>query len=381
MSKIFTIDMLAADNGDALWLRFGEPDAITNILVDVGYASSLKRLFDSGVFGTRTLEAPFVIDLLVVTHTDQDHISGAYKLLTEAKRRHFQIQHVWFNGYRQLFPSSGSDDSLGYPDGEKLSAAIDFFRIPHNKHPARPEQNLCESGNIVASFEGLPCTEIAGLTLTVLGPESKGLDALRAEWISKQGGQLGTTYKDTTQKLKAKEDSLGPTREPGGDSGVPNGSSIALLAEYADIRVLLAGDAHAQDLLAALERVPERSGPLVDFFKLPHHGSVGNVTDALIAKAGSPHYLVSTSGSAHDHPHKETIQLVMDSIPSRTPHFHFNYDAPRDRIQKEFQPTVIGLGHCPGPSGLRIDLMGYMMEPGLVQAAVLDDLKPGNCRS
>ena len=54
MSSIFTIDMLAADNGDALWLRFGEAGTVKNILVDAGYASSLKRLLDAGVFGRAT---------------------------------------------------------------------------------------------------------------------------------------------------------------------------------------------------------------------------------------------------------------------------------------------------------------------------------------
>jgi len=358
MSSIFTIDMLAADNGDALWLRFGETDAVKNILVDAGYASSLKKLLDSGVFGKATPEIPFVIDLLVVTHIDLDHISGAYKLVTEARRRHIEIRHVWFNGYQQLFrPSRPDDDSLGSATGEKLSAAIEYLRIPHNKHPTRPTEDLCKCGRIVALPDRLPSTGIGDMTLTVLGPDERALDALRTEWELHQGGRPGIMYRDTLTKLESNDDSLGAKRIPGSDSAVPNGSSIALLVEYAGIRLLLAGDAHARDLHAALERLPARPGPAIDFFKLSHHGSVCNVTTELIALARARHYLVSTSGSGHQHPHRETIQLVLDALPTHTPHFHFNYDAPRDRIRNEFKHATLGLGENPAPHGLRIDLM------------------------
>lgn len=156
-NKTFTIDMLQADDGDALWIRFGERGSEKNILVDGGYQTSMQELLRRKAFGPATPDQPFTIDLLVVTHTDGDHIGGAIALLTYASDYNIKIANIWFNGYHQVFRTATStDDTLGYRDGENLSALIKFKTIPLNKNPLAPHENLTASRRIAVDGPVLP---------------------------------------------------------------------------------------------------------------------------------------------------------------------------------------------------------------------------------
>ena len=74
----------------------------------------------------------------------------------------------------------------------------------------------------------------------------------------------------------------------GTDTAVPNRSSIVLLVEHKERRVLLAGDSTPAVLHAAIERLLDERGveqlELTDF-KLPHHGSAKNITREILALA------------------------------------------------------------------------------------------------
>ncbi len=71
------------------------------------------------------------------------------------------------------------------------------------------------------------------------------------------------------------------------------------------MRLLLAGDAWPGVLetsLATLLGDPAKRFTL-DAFKLPHHGSVANLSPSLLDRLRCGHYLVSTSGALFRHPH------------------------------------------------------------------------------
>jgi len=118
----------------------------------------------------------------------------------------------------------------------------------------------------------------------------------------------------------------------GGDRSVANGSSIAVLLEYPKdkptVRLLLAGDAWPSVLEASVDRlVPAPDGRLsLTGIKLPHHGSVANISASLLRKLRCKHYLVSTSGAVFRHPHARTIELlVTEHVGPGKPRLHFNY--------------------------------------------------------
>lgn len=359
---IFTIDMLPAANGDALWLRFGSTGEVRNILIDTGYKHSMNHLINSNTFGANA-DAPVVITLLVVTHMDQDHISGAITLIENAKKFHVQIENIWFNGYRQVFPLLDGDDTLGYRGAEDLSAVVKKYKIPLNRRPLPAGEHVCDSGAIMIEDEDeeLPQVDIDGLTLTVLGPSRLRLDELRHAWTVESEGKQGERYSQALERMDATDDTLGAHTQPGADEKAANGSSIALLAEFAGKRILLGADAFPADLQVALTRLFPAGGAAIEFFKLSHHGSIGNLSTNLLKQVNAQHYLVSTNGVQHSHPDDATVQLILDARLAQPCTFHYNCCAPRSRInqafQQAFQQAGVRLGDVPGDRGLRIDML------------------------
>ena len=177
-----------------------------------------------------------------------------------------------------------------------------------------------------------------GLAISLLGPKPERIQPLKRKWEADMGGKPGAVFD------KALKDVLG-AGEPGNDASEANGSSIALLLDYAGKTVLLSADAFAADLVDALAALP---GKQITFFKLSHHGSFNNVSANLIAAGPAPHYLVS--GNV---PHNETVTLVHEQNPDAI--FHFNYDAPREKISSAV--PAIHLGPSPDDLGLVLDLL------------------------
>ena len=66
----------------------------------------------------------------------------------------------------------------------------------------------------------------------------------------------------------------------------------------------------ADDLVEAFGALCD--GPLeLDAFKLPHHGSRGNVTRELIQSVDCPLWIFSTDGTQFRHPHKQAVARVI----------------------------------------------------------------------
>jgi beta-lactamase superfamily II metal-dependent hydrolase len=96
------------------------------------------------------------------------------------------------------------------------------------------------------------------------------------------------------------------------DRTKPNGTSIALLAQYQGKRALLGADAHVDRLLESLKLL--RRGRMrfaIDVLKVPHHGSERNVSKELLDAIQCPLYLISTSGAYSKHPRRIVIARIL----------------------------------------------------------------------
>ena len=125
----------------------------------------------------------------------------------------------------------------------------------------------------------------------------------------------------------------------GSDSSPANGSSIAVIAEWEGKRYLLSGDAYAPVMAASLSRwlaqeslaagSPVKTVEL-ELFKLPHHGSVSNISEELLALIKCRRFLFSTSGKIFGHPHDRTIELILKKRHGNSkPKLFFNYRSGR----------------------------------------------------
>src|SRR5436190_11649313 len=110
-SPVFTIEMLPAQRGDALWLTYGEGSDLHHVLVDAGPSETVPTLVP--VLERRIRDLPGRsnrIELLAMTHVDADHIQGVVSLLSGPGRVRL-FRDVWFNGHKHL------SDLLGPVDG------------------------------------------------------------------------------------------------------------------------------------------------------------------------------------------------------------------------------------------------------------------------
>ena len=365
---MFRIEMLPAAHGDCLWLEYGSGREIHRILIDGGPAHAYPALRE------RILHLPAgerCFDLLVITHIDADHIEGIIRLLLDAEALNCRFDRIWFNGRDQI---NAVPDPAGEPLGSVQGEVLGMLIADYEQRTATKVWNLGFDQALAAidrSKPALPVVELPGACrLTLLSPDHERLLDLKDNWarelkaarvpsgdvaklrerlaasrsLRPLGDVLGaeddldSEASDSDEADADLADTLGGgSGEPGADAPFgsdtsrANGSSIALLLEYPasqpEVRFLLTGDAWAPVLEASLDRLLAPGARLaVDGFKLAHHGSVANISEALLARLQCANYLISTNGAIFHHPHARCVELLLKSHPGPgKPRLHFNY--------------------------------------------------------
>ncbi|MDO9167396.1 MAG: hypothetical protein Q7U13_14945 [Rhodoferax sp.] len=371
---MFRIEMLPAAHGDCLWIEYGSGQQARRILIDGGPAHTYPALRE------RILHLPADerhFELLIITHIDADHIEGVVRLLQDAETLNCRFERIWFNGREQLdqvFDPAGAP--LGALQGEMLGVLI----ADYERRTGRQVWNAGLPDALAAIDRAagtLPVVDLPGdCRMTLLSPDHERLLELKDRWrdeLRKAGVASGDEAAlrhalEAARNLRPLGDVLGADGESiegrfelpdpaghdlasglddtlgggdgeagadapfGGDASRANGSSIAVLLEYPkeqpEVRFLLAGDAWPSVLEASVNQLvpgPDKRLSLTGF-KLPHHGSVANMSASLLGKLRCQHYLVSTSGAVFRHPHARALDLLLSEHAGQgKPRLHFNY--------------------------------------------------------
>lgn len=309
------ITSFPADCGDSYLCEFEIGGSTYSILVDAGTPAAGKTI---AKFLKKDGTCP-KIDLLVVTHIDNDHIGGVIKLL-EDREINDAIQQIWFNGYTKLIGGAVKPfQSLSVAQGDELDEAL--------RNDARWNASF-NHGLVSLQSDGKPsCIDLGeGANIQILSPGAPQLDLLRSNWeeaIEEQRKSGKPKKKSKIQRFSAGKD----IRALAGkkfykDGAYANGSSIAFLLTVADRRLLFTGDAFPNVICDAAQFLSEDPIP-IDVFKLSHHGSAKNTDLRIVEKFPATHYFVSTDGT-HDHPNDETIARILVGAQSEKT-IYFNY--------------------------------------------------------
>ncbi|WP_310460849.1 MBL fold metallo-hydrolase [Sphaerotilus sp.] len=402
---MFRIEMLPAAHGDCLWIEHGDAAHPRRLLIDGGPSRTYAAL-RARVLQVPTAERRF--DALVITHIDADHIEGVVRLLQDAEALGCTFDRIWFNGRDQL---DQVPDPAGQPLGALQGELLGLLIADYERRTGTTVWNVGWPDRLAAIDRAdgrLPSVDFGpgGCRLTLLSPDHRRLLALKDTWrraleeagiasgdetalrlrlaasphLRPLGDGLGadgagpeTVEEPPVAAPEAElDDALGGAGEAGSafgsDASEANGSSIALLLEYPSerptVRLLLAGDAWASVLEASIGCLSSSAhGERLTLtgFKLPHHGSVRNLTAKLLRAIDSARYLVSTSGAVFGHPNARAIDLVLAEHPGpAAPQLLFNYRratttpwaAPERQQAEHFvaiyppaaaQPTVLAL--------------------------------------
>jgi hypothetical protein len=291
------------------------------------------------------------IDLVMVSHADNDHVVGIKKLFRQLKsevdnnvsalQRHFAVGRLWHNTFNDILGDTidkfyttlmtSVEASVG---GNPNPVVLEKIRAAYKaKYPTDPNPDQAafdialllaghgEGRELRDSFQylfdqqqinalnapfkknGLPTLitrgaalqplEIGGLAFTILGPGEAEINALQEEfdaYIQEHG-------MDETSLLAAYA-----------DDSIKNLSSIVCLVQMGGRRMLLTGDARGDQIVAGLTAVGLLNhDPLtVDVLKVPHHGSDRNVEPDFFERIFADVYVFSGDGK-HGNPERDTL--------------------------------------------------------------------------
>jgi beta-lactamase superfamily II metal-dependent hydrolase len=321
---MFRIDVLPAEFGDSLWIEYGAPAKPRRLLIDCGTQMVYQNALKPRIQALKPSDRHF--ELFIVTHVDIDHIGGAIDFIAESAALGVTFGDIWFNGYRQLQAASRLRGAL---QGEDLTALLEDLKLPWNRQ-------FEKSAVMVDAVGKLPRKALAGgMRLTLLSPALKQLVDLLPEWAAtcKSAGIVPGAGRRPSMRPRSRAPvragevpALTPLAEAKftPDRAKPNGSSIAVMAEFDGKRVLLAADAFAPVLLSSIARLAGAEPLKVDVFKLAHHGSRNNTNIDLVRAVRSKHWIISSNGKQFEHPDPEAIARLVKYGPQGQA-LQFNY--------------------------------------------------------
>lgn len=165
------VTSFAAESGDCYLCEFPVGGRIYRILIDAGTPGSASNTITALKSGGSCPQ----IDLLIVTHIDNDHIGGVLKLL-EDNEINQAIKEIWFNGYSQIsLTASGAIQNLSVSQGVEIEKFL--------KDDPRWNASF-NRGPVSLNADGSPRLMELGdeVTIHVLSPGALQLESLRLNW-------------------------------------------------------------------------------------------------------------------------------------------------------------------------------------------------------
>ncbi len=311
--------------GDAIIVRYGEPDAYQLMLVDGGHAETGETLVNHlrKYFGRDVS-----LEHVVLTHSDGDHASGLREVL-----RKIPVQKLWLHvpwwlaeEARHLFK-----DKRWTKEG--LLAAIKkeydiISEIVDLAIAAKCKIYYPFQGSFIGPFTVLSPSRQAYVHLLpqfskTLEPDQALIESA-SMWIGKAAERSAAAMLLDKLVTKAQtwiDDKWGiELLKDGGVTSASNESSVVLHGDFGDNRrALLTGDAGIRGLTWAADYADICSLPLqqFSFVQVPHHGSRRNVGPTILGRlvggiqpeGSMPQFEAFVSAPADDETHPRKIVL------------------------------------------------------------------------
>lgn len=348
------IDLLAVGNctksGDAILIRYGDLDRgginQTVILIDGGYPNTAEKIkgFLDRYYNCKNSEGKFVIDLMILSHPDLDHVGGLVELSKdlEVKIERILMQKPWsvvnINDFRD---GRITQNSLKNRLKESFKKAYELYEnIPPLKHRSAYPHDL----------------SLKDALIRILGPSK---EFYRRMLLSCPKTPDAKIIEEKDQRIfcqKIEEENFYPGQEIDWNydesTSCINESSLVILFQYEGHNILLTGDSGKEGLEEAIEYAESIGIDLseLDIIKMPHHGSRKNVTPEIMDQLGSEGtrcYISCAEGDEGHHPSKRLVNMLNQKgfrvLTTSGSNLHMGYDAP----DREDYVPAIRLGYYP----------------------------------
>lgn len=301
--------MLKARHGDAFIFECEKDEKVFVMVIDSGSKLCVKEIVP-------ILKHLPQIDLLILTHYDEDHISGFIEYFKQYPDDVLKIKEYWCNCANQIEINQGN--AISAYDNAKSFA--DCLRALLNEQQNVKWIELIKAGHHYNNDL---------VEIEVIAPSDRALLKNREKYIANQYPTI--SYKNMKDDMDISLEDLAKRETPPKEQ-IVNNASIAFILKAEEKVYLMLGDVMADDVYNYLtsKHYSEEKPLEVDFMKVAHHGSKYNISNKLLDIIKCNNYIISTNGGfgRSYHPDRETIGKILYH-PKRdmetTVHLYFNY--------------------------------------------------------
>ncbi|MCB2353925.1 ComEC/Rec2 family competence protein [Clostridium estertheticum] len=311
------IKMLEAFNGDSFLISLEDNSIISNIIVDGGISKTYIRDLRSQI--QSIISKNENIDLMFITHVDDDHIGGFISFFEDDEIDKSIVKRVIYNSALAISKSLNTKyDSLREIDINKLSDKKVSYKQGKTLENELLKYNLLET-KVIKTLNQIT---LGGAIITILSPREIEIKKLNKKWERETSDKRQASSSDNEYKKSIKE--LLENDKHVKDRSIINSSSISFLLEYGPFKILMLGDSRSDIITKSLNRLSynQDNKLKVDYVKLPHHGSKKNLYYDLLNIIDCKKYIISTDGSIFNHPDKTTLARILNTFSDAE--FYFN---------------------------------------------------------
>lgn len=353
--------MLHASYGDSTLVELKKNNGeLFTILIDGGTANSYRQEIRKSL--ESYLDNGKQIDLVIVTHTDNDHISGMNCILTnkyiasKVKRIIYNSPYAigkYFDCWKEKDLSKNIQPkviakksiSRGFRKGSLNTENVNTSAIKANELQ-QTVYNLNKLEMELITNNGKNDIFDNGIHIKFISPTLELLKKFFDDYEVELNKKSGLNIKSNTGNYKTDYDI--PFETLLNDKEIKhlsssNMSSLAFIIyeESSEQSFLVMGDASYQVVGEKLVNFIQDSDKFVNennfielnYFKLSHHGSICDLNEEFLNLIKCRNYLISTDGKSFGHPDKKLIARVYNQ--KKNSIFYFNYKERRDVIIKE----------------------------------------------
>ncbi|WP_156308931.1 ComEC/Rec2 family competence protein [Sphingobacterium endophyticum] len=315
------IYLLKASEGDCFFVRdIDDEGNETLILIDGGtartYQTAIKTFIDN-----QNIKK---IDLVVLTHSDGDHIQGLVSFFSSELIKSINIKEYWANCKDQLKLDKVPKISFAQVDSFNNEIIKNESSSVHNKW----KDNILFQSDIIN-------IKIGSVDILVLSPSEWECKIYKEKWnasienISVPASNVSTSQleKGSIEELGKQEFSPQKTLE----NDFVNASSIAFLLRTSKMSILFLADSRPEVIIKTLSELgySDKNRLCVDFVKISHHGSKNNTSIGLLNMIKCKNFIISTHGGVgkSKHPDREVIARILsrNKDEGEETNLYFNY--------------------------------------------------------
>ncbi|MBF8982718.1 hypothetical protein IZY60_04105 [Lutibacter sp. B2] len=290
---ILEVKVEKAYNGDCIWLRYGTEDNISNIIIDSGpavFAKGFKKLMD------KIVNSGELIDLLVLTHIDNDHIKGFSKFILNKNCDH--IKKVWFNG-----------------EGSKIY----LENQPHSPESAMKLTDYMKGKGLKVTTPVHMGYEdsINDAKIKVITPTLESIQRVSKE-IDKEIDKC-TPHSPKELHIEKDIDIVIKDDEYKKDKSITNRASISFVFSYDGVNIAFLGDVHAEDVIYGKNKYFKNKE--IHVIKVAHHGSEYNTNKELLQCMKASEFIISKKGAIS----KRTIARIVENVDNPIINCNYNW--------------------------------------------------------